>query len=84
MMQEILVMPIYEYVCDDCGRRYERIVLSQTQDVSCPSCSSSRHTLQLSVFSAHSGSSGNGASASAASSDAPGSCACGLGGCGRN
>jgi putative FmdB family regulatory protein len=73
-------MPIYEYVCDDCGVRYERIVLSQGQEVACPKCSSTRHTLQLSVFSAHSGSSGNGASSSEASSG--GSCACGLGGCG--
>ena len=86
-------MPIYEYVCDDCGQRYEQIVLSQTQQVACPKCSSGRHTLQLSVFavsesrklfSAHGVSWGSGA----ASSDAPyraeggGSCACGLGGCG--
>jgi putative FmdB family regulatory protein len=74
-------MPIYEYVCDDCGKRYEQIVLSQSQKVACPSCSSKRHTLQLSVFSAHSGSSGNGASASPVQG---GSCACGAGGCGRN
>ena len=24
-------MPIYEYVCDDCGAHYERIVMSQKQ-----------------------------------------------------
>jgi putative FmdB family regulatory protein len=45
-------MPIYEYICEDCGSRYERIVLSQAQAVSCPKCASSRRTLQLSVFSA--------------------------------
>jgi putative FmdB family regulatory protein len=86
-------MPIYEYVCDDCGQRYERIVLSQTQNVTCPSSRKTTFLLgpqvqpapvQLSVFSAHSGSSANAASADAASCDAPGSCACGLGGCGRN
>ncbi len=76
-------MPIYEYVCDDCGERYERIVLSQKQDVSCPSCASGRHTLQLSVFSAHGSSSGNGASLSRDAAPG-GSCACGMGGCGRN
>ena len=76
-------MPIYEYICDDCGKRYEQIVLSQSQDVACPSCSSGRHTLQLSVFSAHGSASGNGASLN--ERGAPGgSCACGAGGCGRN
>jgi putative FmdB family regulatory protein len=71
-------MPIYEYVCDDCGKQFEQIVLSQKQKVACPSCSSGKHTLQLSVFSAHS------ASSSSASADAApgGSCACGTGGCG--
>jgi putative FmdB family regulatory protein len=72
-------MPIYEYVCDACGKRYEQIVLSQSQKVQCPNCSSTRHTLQLSVFSAHTGSSGNGASMNPAPG---GSCACGAGGCG--
>ena len=76
-------MPIYEYICDDCGKRYEQIVLSQTQDVVCPSCSSGRHTLQLSVFSAHGSSSGNGAPVKGRAAPG-GSCACGTGGCGRN
>jgi putative FmdB family regulatory protein len=75
-------MPIYEYICDDCGKHYEQIVLSQKQDVACPGCSSRRRTLQLSVFSAHS-SSGN--SSAVKGGEMPGgSCACGLGGCGRN
>ena len=59
-MEEIATVPIYEYVCDDCGERYEQIVLSRKQEVACPKCSSRRHTLQLSVFSAHTNSSGNG------------------------
>ena len=45
-------MPIYEYVCDDCGERYERIVMNQTQEIRCPKCESGKHTLQLSVFAA--------------------------------
>jgi putative FmdB family regulatory protein len=79
-------MPIYEYVCDECGKRYEQIVLSQKQSVACPSCASERQTLQLSVFSAHSGSHGNGAQSSRSSGagEFGGSCACGAGGCGRN
>jgi putative FmdB family regulatory protein len=43
-------MPIYEYVCDDCSEHYERIVLSQSQAINCPKCSSAKHTIQLSVF----------------------------------
>jgi len=76
-------MPIYEYICEDCGSPYERIVLSQAQAVSCPKCASSRRTLQLSVFSAQTKSSGASASASGAEASAGGSCACGAGGCGR-
>ena len=75
-------MPIYEYICDDCGKQYEQIVLSRKQKVACPSCASGKHTLQLSVFSAHGRSTGNGATASRESAGG-GSCACGAGGCGR-
>src|SRR5208282_6297753 len=45
-------MPIYEYVCDDCGERFERIVMSQRQKITCPKCESAKHTIQLSVFAA--------------------------------
>ena len=75
-------MPIYEYICDDCGKRYEQIVLSQAQKVVCPSCSSGRHTLQLSVFSAHGSANGNGAPLKERAAPG-GACACGAGGCGR-
>ncbi len=66
-------MPIYEYVCDDCGERYERIVMSQRQKITCPKCESAKHTIQLSVFAAPS----NGGKSSASSSSASGgSCGC--------
>jgi putative FmdB family regulatory protein len=83
IMKEILTMPIYEYVCNDCGKRYEQIVLSRKQKLACPSCSSGRHTLQLSVFSAHSNSSGGGTGSTREAAPG-GSCGCGPGGCGRN
>ena len=72
-------MPIYEYVCDDCEARYERIVLSSNQEIECPRCASKRRTLQLSVFSA--GKSANGAASSSASSSSgccctPTTCGC--------
>jgi putative FmdB family regulatory protein len=44
-------MPIYEYFCNDCEARYERIVMSAHQEIECPKCASKRNTLQLSVFS---------------------------------
>jgi putative FmdB family regulatory protein len=43
-------MPIYEYLCADCGTRYEKLVRAKGQVITCPKCSSERHTLQLSVF----------------------------------
>jgi putative FmdB family regulatory protein len=64
-------MPIYEYICDDCGERYERIVMSQKQAITCPKCASANHTLQLSVFAAPS----NGKPSANASSSG-GSCGC--------
>jgi putative FmdB family regulatory protein len=76
-------MPIYEYLCDDCGKHFEQIVLSQSQEVACPGCKSRRHTLQLSVFSAHGSASAN--TNSVKNTAAPNhACACGMGGCGRN
>ena len=45
-------MPIYEYICDDCSEHYERIVMNQNTPITCPKCSSAKHTIQLSVFAA--------------------------------
>jgi putative FmdB family regulatory protein len=33
-------MPLYEYQCDDCQGRFEELVMSEGQTVSCPSCGS--------------------------------------------
>jgi putative FmdB family regulatory protein len=74
-------MPIYEYICDDCHTRYERIVMSADQKIACPKCAGERHTLQLSVFSA--GKSANG-SASATASPSSGGCGCTPRTCGCN
>lgn len=71
-------MPIYEYVCDDCGERYERIVMSKKQVITCPKCASAKHTIQLSVFAAPSiGSKSSTGSASASTGGCcSGACAC--------
>ena len=43
-------MPIYEYLCDECNERFEKIVINKQQEISCPKCASKRATIQLSVF----------------------------------
>jgi putative FmdB family regulatory protein len=73
-------MPIYEYVCDDCGERYERIVMNKSTVVACPKCESTKKTVQLSVFAAPAhGKSSEGASAKPFGGGgccSPGSCDC--------
>jgi len=72
-------MPIYEYLCDDCGERYERIVMNGNTKITCPKCESSKKTIQLSVFAAPA----NGGKSSGGPSSAPGSGGgCCGGGCG--
>jgi putative FmdB family regulatory protein len=75
-------MPIYEYLCDDCGEHYERIVMSKSQAIECPKCASTKRTIQLSVFAAPA----NGGKASGGSSSGPssGGGGCCGGGCGCN
>jgi len=76
-------MPIYEYLCDDCGERYERIVLSKSTAIECPKCASAKHTIQLSVFAAHGNGtkSSNGPSGSSSGSSSGGGCCGGACGC---
>jgi putative FmdB family regulatory protein len=42
-------MPIFEYVCAECGHRFERIVRGADAP-SCPACDSASLQKQLSVF----------------------------------
>ena len=55
-------MPIYEYLCEECGSRFEKLVQRQgaADGVECPSCGKSRVSMQLSTFAAHSKSVGGG------------------------
>ena len=50
-------MPIYEYRCEDCGNRFEKLVLNKTAELSCPSCGHERLVQELSVFATRSGAS---------------------------
>ena len=71
-------MPIYEYLCEDCDTRFEKIVINKQQEIACPKCASNRATIQLSVFAAAT----NGSSASGTSSSGSGGSSCCGGGCG--
>ena len=47
-------MPIFEYVCEDCGNKFEKLVRRPGADeVLCPSCGQSHLEQQFSSFAAH-------------------------------
>ncbi|MBI5197666.1 MAG: zinc ribbon domain-containing protein [Nitrospirae bacterium] len=43
-------MPLYEYLCEECGARFEKLVSSVTAPVVCAHCQSKRVKKQFSVF----------------------------------
>jgi putative FmdB family regulatory protein len=47
-------MPIFEYACDDCGTKFEKLVRrsSEADAVRCPSCGQDHLTTQYSTFAA--------------------------------
>ena len=47
-------MPIYEYICDDCGTKFEKLVRRNQDAIACPSCGESHLKTALSIFAAHS------------------------------
>lgn len=72
-------MPIFEYVCEECETRHERIVMSSGSAVACPKCGSRKQAVQFSVFAAPAnGSKSGGSSASSGSSCGctPRTCGC--------
>ena len=76
-------MPIYEYLCEECETRFEKIVINKQQEISWQKCASKKANIQLSVFApANGGSNGAPAKSSTPSFGGGGSC-CG-GGCGCN
>ena len=48
-------MPIYEYNCEDCGTRFEKLVRrsSDAAEIECPSCGQKHLPQELSTFAAH-------------------------------
>lgn len=47
-------MPIYEYSCEDCGTKFEKLVRRTGDEVLCPSCGQAHLKTELSTFAAHS------------------------------
>ncbi len=81
-------MPIYEYACDDCGTKFEKLVrrTADADAIACPSCGEKHLTTQYSTFAARAGSSVGSGEALSAGCDA-GMCGagmCGGGMCGSN
>jgi putative FmdB family regulatory protein len=80
-------MPIYEYVCSSCQRRFEKLVRRFGDAVECPSCASGAVEKQLSTFAVSVSSptpafAGCGAGACSPSEMGCGAGPCGGGGCG--
>ncbi|MBI1898393.1 MAG: zinc ribbon domain-containing protein, partial [Acidobacteria bacterium] len=48
-------MPIFEYRCEDCGTRFEKLVRRNGEELACPSCGQNHLQQELSTFAAHSG-----------------------------
>lgn len=50
-------MPIYEYKCEDCGTKFEKLVRrsSDVPELTCPSCGKNHLQQELSTFAAHAG-----------------------------
>lgn len=67
-------MPIYEYVCNECGAQFEKRMSFSQSDVmpECPHCSSEKTNKKLSLFCAHGVTGGSGTSS--CSGCAGGSC----------
>ncbi len=47
-------MPIFEYLCDDCGNKFEKLVRrsAEAAGAECPSCGRDHVTTQVSSFAA--------------------------------
>jgi len=45
-------MPLYEYICQTCGERFEKLIRgdASAQPIVCPSCTSAAITRALSTF----------------------------------
>lgn len=40
-------MPLFNYECENCGKKFEEFVMSSSEKVSCPNCKSEKVKKQL-------------------------------------
>ncbi|MBI2680282.1 MAG: zinc ribbon domain-containing protein [Candidatus Solibacter usitatus] len=75
-------MPIYEYQCEECGNKFEKLVrrAAEAADMGCPSCGQKHVTQQFSTFAARA----NGSQASQSLPACPGGMCRTPDVCGRN
>jgi putative FmdB family regulatory protein len=64
-------MPLFEYVCMDCGAEFEKVVPTSKTAVACAKCASPKVEKKLSVFAVA------GSTSNEAGFDAPGCGTCG-------
>ncbi len=69
-------MPIFEYACRSCSHRFEALVLSSKERISCPQCASVKVEKQLSVFSSPGAVKNDPASAGSSCGCTPQTCGC--------
>ena len=71
-------MPIFEYKCESCEAKFEKLVRRADDHVECPTCGPSKLEVQYSTFAAQK------ASSAAAMPSCPGGMCQSPGMCGRN
>jgi putative FmdB family regulatory protein len=74
-------MPIYEYLCQDCGNKFEKLVRRESDipELACPSCGKNHLRQELSTFAAHASSGASKAPAMPpCASHCPNAGACGM------
>jgi len=71
-------MPIFEYLCKDCGKQFE-VLVRGAERARCPKCNGARLEQQLSAFAVAAGHA-HGGSADFAPESTPGCGSCGMGG----
>jgi putative FmdB family regulatory protein len=80
-------MPIFEYLCDDCGTKFEKLVRRSggvAEQVLCPSCGRDHLQEQYSTFAAHASGTAKSGSSDAAMPSCPSGMCQTPGMCGRN
>jgi putative FmdB family regulatory protein len=82
-------MPIYEYRCESCGDKFEKLVrrAEEALEAGCPACGEKHLEQQYSTFAARGKSNGDACFTPASTRSEGGGCGggmCGTGMCGRN